>query len=397
RMGAVWPHRAGVGRGGGGVGGQSVLPGGGRLRLRRLVRADRRLAGRRAAAWRQHDHHADREEPAPLARPRPGPQGDRGVADAADGAVMAEAARAGGLSQRRRVRPRRVRRRGGGAPDVRPVRRLAHAAGGGAARGGAARPAALVGGAPRPLCAGARRADRAARRPARAAARLHAMIDHRNDGGLCMTIADDDPTARVEASGGRHVMVRPGGTVLWRLWGDSGRRLVLLHGASGAWTHWIRNIPALSEHSRVIAPDMPGFGMSDLLPATHTADALADLVAEGIEEVVPGSETFDLAGFSFGGIIAGLVAARLGVRVRTLVLFGPGGLGLPRSAMPALVPVQPGMTDEAVRQVHRDNLRILMIADPAKVDPLAVTLQIDNLRRARFRSGRIPESDALVR
>ena len=212
-----------------------------------------------------------------------------------------------------------------------------------------------------------------------------------------MTIAGDDPTARIEASGGRHVMVRPGGTVLWRLWGNSGRRLVLLHGASGAWTHWIRNIPALSEHSRVIAPDMPGFGMSDLLAAAHTADALADLVAEGIEEVVAGPEEFDLAGFSFGGIIAGLVAARLGARVRTLVLFGPGGLGLPRSAMPALVPVQPGMTDEAVRQVHRDNLRILMIADPDKVDPLAVTLQIDNLRRARFRSGRIPESDALVR
>ena len=216
-----------------------------------------------------------------------------------------------------------------------------------------------------------------------------------------MTIAarDDpaDPAAQVEASGRRYVMVRPGGTVLWRLWGKNGRKLVLLHGASGAWTHWIRNIPALSRHSRVIAPDMPGFGMSDLLPSTHTADALADLVAEGIEEILPGPEAFDLAGFSFGGIIAGHVAARLGTRVRRLVLLGPGGLGLPRSAMPALVPVQPGMTEEALRRVHRDNLRILMIADPDRVDALAVTLQMENLRRARFRSGRIPESDALAR
>jgi 2-hydroxy-6-oxonona-2,4-dienedioate hydrolase len=207
----------------------------------------------------------------------------------------------------------------------------------------------------------------------------------------------DDLPARVEASASRYVMARPGGTVIWRVWGNSGRPLVLLHGASGAWTHWIRNIPALSERARVIAPDMPGFGMSDLVPETHTADALADLVAEGIGEVVPDGEEFDLAGFSFGGIIGGLVAARLGTRVRTLVLLGPGGLGLPNSALPVLVAVQPGMTAEALRRVHRDNLRILMIADPEKVDELAVTLQIENLRRARFRSGKIPGSDALVR
>jgi 2-hydroxy-6-oxonona-2,4-dienedioate hydrolase len=206
-----------------------------------------------------------------------------------------------------------------------------------------------------------------------------------------------DPATRIGSNGTRHVMVRPAGTVVWNLWGEGGRPLVLLHGASGAWTHWIRNIPVLSSRSRVIAPDMPGFGMSDLLPVTHTAEALADLVVEGINEVVPPPAIFDLAGFSFGGIIGGLVAARLGARVRTLILLGPGGLGLPPSALPTLVPVHPDMTAEALRLVHRDNLRILMIADPDKVDPLAVTIQIENLRRARFRSGGIPGSDALVR
>ena len=216
-----------------------------------------------------------------------------------------------------------------------------------------------------------------------------------------MTIAarDDpaDPAAQIEASGTRYVMVRPGGTVLWRLWGKSGRKLVLLHGASGAWTHWIRNIPALSRHWRVIAPDMPGFGMSDLLPATHTADALADLVAAGIEEVLPGTEAFDLAGFSFGGIIAGLVAARLGARVRTLV---PAWSWRPGAAPFGDARARAGATGHdggGATAVHRDNLRILMIAEPDQVDALAVILQIENLRRARFRSGHIPESDALAR
>ena len=217
--------------------------------------------------------------------------------------------------------------------------------------------------------------------------------------GVCRTMNDDPNNlpARVGASAIRHVMVRPGGTVLWRLWGDGGRPLVLLHGASGAWTHWVKCIPGLAGHSRVIAPDMPGFGMSELVPEAHTAEALAELVAEGIEEVVPAEAPFDLAGFSFGGIIGTHVAARFGARVRNLVLLGPGGLGLPPSPMPVLSSVQPGMSAEEERAVHRDNLRVLMIADPDKADDLAVTLQMENLRHARFRSGRIPASDALVR
>ncbi|MBN9560283.1 MAG: alpha/beta hydrolase [Alphaproteobacteria bacterium] len=212
-----------------------------------------------------------------------------------------------------------------------------------------------------------------------------------------MNDGPNDLPARVEASASRHVMARPGGTVFWRLWGNGRRSLVLLHGASGSWTHWVKCIPGLAEHSRVIAPDMPGFGNSDLLPDAHTAEALAELVAEGIEEVVPTETPFDLAGFSFGGIIGTHVAARFGARVRNLILLGPGGLGLPPTPMPVLSSVQPGMSAEEERAVHRDNLRVLMIADPDKADDLAVTLQIKNLRRARFRSGRIPASDALVR
>jgi pimeloyl-ACP methyl ester carboxylesterase len=47
--------------------------------------------------------------------------------------------------------------------------------------------------------------------------------------------------------------------------------------------------------------------------------------------------------------------------------------------------------------VHRENLHILMIADAARIDDLAVHVQAENLRRARFRSGAIPTSDVLLR
>ena len=55
------------------------------------------------------------------------------------------------------------------------------------------------------------------------------------------------------------------------------------------------------------------------------------------------------------------------------------------------------MAPEAIRHVHRENLRTLMLARPESADELAVTLQIDNVRRARFKSGTIPVSDVLLR
>ena len=49
----------------------------------------------------------------------------------------------------------------------------------------------------------------------------------------------------VEASA-RHERTACGdGSMVWRVWGD-GDPLVLLHGATGSWNHWLLNIPALA-------------------------------------------------------------------------------------------------------------------------------------------------------
>ena len=202
--------------------------------------------------------------------------------------------------------------------------------------------------------------------------------------------------ARIESLGARVVTEVACGDMVWRAWGD-GPPLVLLHGASGSWTHWIRNVLSLATHRRVLAADMPGYGDSDAPAEPHTADALADLVAAGVERMVPAPASLDLAGFSFGAIIGGLVAARLGARVRRFVLLGPGGLGLEPAPVRPLLRLKAGMSEEVVRQVHRQNLLTLMLARPASADELAVTLQIDNVTRSRFRSGTIPASDSLRR
>jgi 2-hydroxy-6-oxonona-2,4-dienedioate hydrolase len=184
------------------------------------------------------------------------------------------------------------------------------------------------------------------------------------------------------------------GALVWHCWGQ-GSPLVLLHGGYGSWTHWIRNVLPLSRHYRVIAPDLPGLGESATPPEPHTAEGLAAIIVAGLDEIVPPSAELRLAGFSFGGVIGGSVAAQLGDRLRHFVVVGSNGLGLERSPTPLKrVPHDADEIEEFA--THRYNLNQLMIADPDKIDELALYLQKTNHARARMRSRRFSRSDALV-
>jgi len=92
-----------------------------------------------------------------------------------------------------------------------------------------------------------------------------------------------------------------------------------------------------------------------------------------------------VAGFSFGGVIAGLVAANAGERTRSLSLIGTGGLGPPNRSV-ELVRVR-DKTDAERLAAHRDNLLRMMLADPTNVDALALEIQEQNTNRARLNSG----------
>jgi pimeloyl-ACP methyl ester carboxylesterase len=184
------------------------------------------------------------------------------------------------------------------------------------------------------------------------------------------------------------------GEMVWHKWG-SGPALVLLHGGYGSWTHWIRNVLPLSRLYTVLAPDLPGLGDSATPPEPHSAEGLAAIIAIGLELLLPG-ERPHIAGFSFGGVLGGHVAAQLGDRVRGLTIVGSNGLGLVREPTP-LERAGPEMSEEERLAVHRRNLAVLMIADPAKIDELAVYLQSQNAPRARVKSRRFSRSDALLR
>jgi pimeloyl-ACP methyl ester carboxylesterase len=204
-----------------------------------------------------------------------------------------------------------------------------------------------------------------------------------------------DPAAVVAAVERRAEIRRTpcgAGSMVWRIWGQ-GPPLTLLHGGYGSWTHWIRNVAPLAERYRVLVPDLPGLGESDLPPEPSRPQAIAEIVASGLLSLIGADEAADIAGFSFGGLIGGLVAERLAARARSLVLVGSGGLGIRRGAPIELVSWR-DLPDEAARRAaHLENLAILMIADRANIDDIAVHLQVSNATRARLRSrllSRIP-------
>ena len=185
------------------------------------------------------------------------------------------------------------------------------------------------------------------------------------------------------------------GTMVWRVWG-SGPPLILLHGGYGSWTHWIRNVLVLARRFTVIAPDLPGLGESSTPPEPHTAEGLAGIIVEGLDIVLSKDAAPHIAGFSFGGVLGGHVAAQLGDRLRALTLVGSNGLGLVRQPT-ALQRVPAGVSAGEALAVHCHNLGALMIADPAKIDELAVYIQSQNAPRGRVRSRRFSRADTLAR
>ena len=175
------------------------------------------------------------------------------------------------------------------------------------------------------------------------------------------------------------------GNMVWRVWG-TGEPLVLFHGGSGSWTHWIRNIPELSRHYELWVPDIPGLGDSAMPPKPWIPASIADVVVRGIDDILGARSALRVAGFSFGGHVAGLVAAILKERVGALTLIGVAALGLRADPREPFWKERTGMSAEERAAVYRQNLAVLMFADPANIDALAIYLQAENIKRARFRS-----------
>jgi pimeloyl-ACP methyl ester carboxylesterase len=186
----------------------------------------------------------------------------------------------------------------------------------------------------------------------------------------------------------------PGHRMVFHIKGE-GPNFVLLHGGTGSWTHWSRNVDALAQRFTVHVPDLPGCGDSDSIAPLTPFDDYVGAVCRGIEGVLPQGAPFHIAGFSFGGFIGTGVAVRLKSRVLRGSLISPSGWFPAKTRRFKLRKRNRSMTDAEARDVLRYNLAEQLFHDPARIDEETIDLHAANLARGRFhnahlsRSGRI--------
>jgi 2-hydroxy-6-oxonona-2,4-dienedioate hydrolase len=205
------------------------------------------------------------------------------------------------------------------------------------------------------------------------------------------------------------------GRLVWRQWGY-GPPLVLFHGGSGSWMHWMRNIECLARHHSVWVPDLPGMGESDyplaadfpvitpeesdiditdsdgLPPSAIPMQTHVAVMIEGLSQLF-GATPVPVVGFSFGGTLSANVAALVPGRFSRVILVGSGGVPGERPVRPEMISWRQIADAEELAAVHRRNLAIHLIVDPGNVDEMAVNIQ--TLNTGRFRGRRLQRRQSL--
>lgn len=189
--------------------------------------------------------------------------------------------------------------------------------------------------------------------------------------------------------GQRFTTAFDGALTVWHAWGQAQHpTVVLLHGGSGSWTHWVRNIaPLVAAGWRVLVPDLPGFGDSDLPEGCTDVDALPQPMHAGLKQLQHAgfcSHAVRLVGFSFGGMTAVLWLAAYPRDADQVVLVGAPGMGLTVAERIPLKGWRHLPTPEAQAQVHRHNLMALLLQKPEALDDLALALHTANVQRDRM-------------
>lgn len=167
-----------------------------------------------------------------------------------------------------------------------------------------------------------------------------------------------------------------------------GPAIVLCHGGRGSWNHWYRNIAALAQRFTVYVPDLPGFGQSMRLNLHMTMSDYLPIAVAAISEMCREEARFSLVGFSFGGMTAAGIAGELGERVHKLSLLAPAGWGSEDRPPDSMLSLKGAVTDEEINAVHRHNLGVMLLNNPANITDESVAFQRYNIESASFNSAR---------
>lgn len=156
-----------------------------------------------------------------------------------------------------------------------------------------------------------------------------------------------------------------------------GQPILLVHGLGGSWRNWLENIPFLADSHRVVALDLPGFGLSPMPDRAISMPAYGDLVMRFADAVGLGPETY-LVGHSMGGFISTEAVTAEPERFSRLSLVSAAGIsfatisGPRKSVTAAIVKMMiPVASSRMERNLGRKRLRIAsfagVIAHPSKI------------------------------
>jgi pimeloyl-ACP methyl ester carboxylesterase len=163
--------------------------------------------------------------------------------------------------------------------------------------------------------------------------------------------------------------------------GGDGPPVVLLHGAGEFAACWMRVVPELVAGCRVVAPDLPGHGASELADTPLDAATVVAWLGELIERTCPSPPA--LVGHLLGGAIAARFAIEHPDRLSRLVLVDTYGLGrfwpAPRYAL-AMLAFTARPTEGTQERLFRQ-----------------CTFDLDGLREQVGERGRLLEAYALDR
>jgi pimeloyl-ACP methyl ester carboxylesterase len=160
--------------------------------------------------------------------------------------------------------------------------------------------------------------------------------------------------------------------------------ILFLHGLGGLWQNWLLNIPFFMDRFRVVAPDLPGFGGSEMPSGRISIQGFARVIDALCDRV--GISSPIVVGNSMGGFIGAELALAFPTRVAKLVLISAAGISAenmwrePIMAVGRLMAV--GAARTGVKQlpvVNRPRLRRaalqLVVRYPEKLSvPLATEL-----------------------
>lgn len=203
-----------------------------------------------------------------------------------------------------------------------------------------------------------------------------------------------------QAVGGRSQWADVGGPVHYLDYGGPARApvIVAVHGLGGSSANWVAIAPALTQHYRLIAPDLGGFGLTRAGGRDVSVPGNQDLLHRFLETVpAVGRQPVILMGNSMGGMISLLEAGAAAPRVAALILVDPAlpfAFALPDPLVATMLVLfgTPGLSGffRSVRLSQSPDARVarlmaLCCADPARIPEWLVAEHVEvERRRADF-------------